>query len=103
MGRPRVRLFAPLVAHHLAPAIIDMNLDENWKCCDNKFEQILTLLHREHSKDIESSSQNSTHHLPIMSNPISMKSSKFMHRSMRWESSSIPMAAYDPHLLLLQP
>jgi len=36
-----------LVAYHLAPAITDFKLDENWECCNNEFEQTLTLLHSE--------------------------------------------------------
>jgi len=38
-----------LVAYDLAPAITHFILDGNWRCCDNKLEQTLTvrLLHNE--------------------------------------------------------
>ena len=51
-----------VVTHHLAPAITDFILDENQKCCDNKLEQALTLLHSPRSKEIKTSRQTSTHH-----------------------------------------
>ena len=44
-----------LVAYHLAPAITNFVSDENWECCNNNLEQILTLLHTEWSKEIEPS------------------------------------------------
>jgi len=55
-----------LVAYHLAPAITDFILDENWACYNNKLEQTLTLLRNEWSTEIEPSRQNSTHHLLIV-------------------------------------
>jgi len=75
-----------LVAYHLAPAITDFNSDGNRVCCNNDLEQTLTLLHSEWSKEIEPSGQSSTHHLLVVSNPIDKKGSKFMRRSMRWET-----------------
>jgi len=33
-----------LVAYHLAPAITDCVSDENRECCNNEFEQKITLL-----------------------------------------------------------
>ena len=86
-----------LVAYHLAPAITDFILDENWECCNNELEQTLTLLHSEWSK--EHSRQNSTHHPLIISNPTDKKDSEFMRRNMRWKAPSMPTAAYDPGLL----
>ena len=88
-----------LVAYHLAPAITDFILNENWECCNNDLEQTLTLLHSEWNKKIEPSRQSSTHHSLIVSNPIDKKGSEFMHRNMRWEAPSMPTAAYDSGLL----
>jgi len=88
-----------LVAYHLAPAITDFILDENWECCNNDLEQTLTQLHSEWSKEIEPSWQSSTHHQLVVSNPIDKKDSEFMRRSMRWEAPSMPTASYDPGLL----
>jgi len=96
-GSQRVR--DHFVAYHLAPAITDFILDENWECCNNELEQTLTLLHNEWSKEIEPSRQNSTHHPLIVSKPIDKKSSEFMPRNMRWEAPLMPTAAYHPHLL----
>jgi len=78
-------------AYHLAPAITDFISDENRECCNNDLEQTRTLLHSEWSEDIEHSRQSSTH------NPLIF--SEFMRRSMRWEASSMPTAAFDPGLL----
>jgi len=88
-----------LVAYHLAPAITDFILNENWECCNNDLEQTLTLLHSEWNKKIEPSRQSSTHHSLIVSNPIDKKGSEFMRRNMRWEAPSMPTAAYDSGLL----
>jgi len=88
-----------LVAYHLAPAIIDLILDENWECCNNELEQTLTLLHSEWSEEIQPSRQSSAHHPLIVSNPIDKKGSEFMRRSMRWEAPSMLTAASDPGLL----
>jgi len=88
-----------LVAYHLAPAITDFISDENRECCNNDFEQTLTLLHSKWSKEIEPSGQSSTHHPLIVSNPIDKRGSEFMRRSMWWEVPSIPTSAYDPGLL----
>jgi len=88
-----------LAAYHLAPAITDFISDENRVCCNNDLEQTLMLLHSEWSKEIEPSRQSSTHHPLIVSNPIDMKGSEFMRRSMRWEAPSMPTSAYDLGLL----
>jgi len=88
-----------VVAYHLAPAITDFILNENRECCNNDLEQTLTLLHSERSKEIEPSWQSSTHHPLIVSNPIDKKGSEFMRRIMRWETPSMPTAAYDPGIL----
>jgi len=88
-----------LIVYHLGPAITDFISDENWECCNNELEQTPTLLHSEWSKEIEPSRQSPTHHPLIVSNPIDEKGSEFMRRSMRWESPSMPTAAYDPRLL----
>jgi len=64
-----------LVAYHLVPAITDFISDENRECCNNNLEQTLALLHSEWSKEIEPSSQSSTHHPLIVSNPIDKKGS----------------------------
>ena len=93
------RIRDTLVACHLAPAITDFILDENWECCNNELEQTLTLLHSEYSKKSEPSRQSSTHHPLIISNPIEKKGSEFMRRSMQWEAPLMPTAAYDPRLL----
>jgi len=87
-----------LVANHLAPAITGFISDENRECCNNEFEQTLTLLHSEWSKEIKPSRQSSTHHPVIVSNPNDKKGSKFIRRSMQWEVPSMPTAAYDPGL-----
>jgi len=68
-------------------------------CCNNDFEQTLTLLHSEWSKEIEPSGQSSTHHPLVVSNPIDKKGSEFMRRNMRWEAPSMPTSAHDPGLL----
>jgi len=86
----------------LTPATTDFILDDNQKCCDNELEQTLTLLHSEWCKEIEPSRQSSTHHPLIVSNTIDKKGSEFMRRSMQWETSSMPTAAYDPRLLSKQ-
>jgi len=88
-----------LVAYHLAPAITDFISHENRKCCKNDFEQTLTLLRSEWSKDIEPSRQSSTHWPLIVISPIDKKCSAYMRRSMQWEAPSMPTAAYDPGLL----
>jgi len=88
-----------LVVYHLASVITDFILDENQECCNNDLEQTLTLLHSEWSKEIEPSGQSSTHHPPLVSNPIDKKCSEFMRRSMRWEVPSMLTSAYDPGLL----
>ena len=88
-----------LGAYHLAPVISDFISDETRECCNNELEQTLMLLHSERRKEIEPSRQNSTHHPLIISNPIDKKRSEFMRRNMRWESPSMPTAAYDPRLL----
>jgi len=88
-----------LVAYHLLPAITDFISDETRECCNKDLEQTLTALHSEWSKEIEPSRQSSTYHSLIVSNPIDMKGSEFMRRSMRWEAPSIPTAGYDPGLL----
>jgi len=88
-----------LVAYHLAPAITDFISDENRECCNNELEHTITLLHSEWSKEIEPSRQSSAHHPLIISNPIDVTGSEFMHRSMRWETPSMPTAEYDPRLL----
>jgi len=88
-----------LVAYHLAPAITDFISDENRVCCNNDREQTLLMLYSEWSKEIEPSGQSATHHPLVVSNPIDMKGSEFMHRSMRWEAPSMPTSAYDPGLL----
>jgi len=90
-----------LVAYRLAPAITYFVPDENREpeCCNNDFEQTLTLLHSEWSKEIEPSRQSPTHHLLIVNNLIDKKGSEFMRRSIRWEASSISTAAYDSGLL----
>ena len=88
-----------VVTHHLAPAITDFILDENQKCCDNKLEQALTLLHSPGSKEIKTSRQTSTHHPHIFGNPMNKRGSEFMRRNMPWEVPSMPTVAYDPHLL----
>jgi len=93
------RVHDHLVAYHLAPAITDFILDENRECCNNEFEQTLTLQHNERSEAIEPSRQSSRHHPLIVSNPIGMKDSKFMRRSMRWDAPLMPTAAYGPGLL----
>jgi len=65
-----------VVVYHLAPAIIDIILDENRKCCGNEIEQTLTLLHSEWGKEIEPRRlprQNLTHHPLIVCNPIDKK------------------------------
>jgi len=88
-----------LVAYHLAPAITDFISDENRMCCNNNLEQTLMLLHSGWSEEIEPSGQSSTHHPLVVSNPIDMKSSEFMRRSMRWEAPSMPTSAHDLGLL----
>jgi len=88
-----------LVVYHLAPAITDFISDEDRVCCNNDLEQTPTLLHSEWSKEIEPSGQSSTHHPLVVSNPIDMKSSEFMRRSMQWEEPWMPTSAYDPGLL----
>jgi len=88
-----------LVAYHLAPAITDFISDENRVCCNNDFEQTLTLLRSEWSKEIEPSGQSSTHHPLVVSNAIDKKGSEFMRRSMRWEAPSMPTSVHDPGLL----
>ena len=98
-GSQRVR--DHLVAYHLAPAITDLILDENWECCNNELEQILTLLQSEWSKKIEPSRQSSAHHPLIVSNPIDKTGSEFMRRSMRWKAPSMPTPAYCPRCLHL--
>jgi len=62
-----------LVAYHLAPAITDVILDEDWEYCNNKFEQTLMMLYNVCSKEIEPTRQNSTHHPLTDSNPIEKK------------------------------
>jgi len=59
-----------LVACHLKSVITHFILDENQESCNNEREQTIMLLHREWSKEIEPSRQNSTHHPLIVSNPI---------------------------------
>ena len=88
-----------LFVYHLAPAITDFISDEDRVCCNNDLEQTPTLLHSEWSKEIEPSGQSSTHHPLVVSNPIDMKSSEFMRRSMQWEEPWMPTSAYDPGLL----
>jgi len=88
-----------LVAYHLAPAITAFVLDEDWKCCNNELEQTLTLLHSEWRKKIEPSRQKSTQYLIIVSNLIDSKGSEFVETCMRWETHSMPTAAYDFRLL----
>ena len=83
----------------VALAITDFIPDENQECCNNDFEQTLTLLHSEWSKEIEPWRQSSTYHPRIVSNTIDKRASEFMRRSMRWEAPSMPTAAYDPGLL----
>ena len=41
------------IAHHLAPVITKLILDDKQKCCDNKFEQMLALLHSKWSREAE--------------------------------------------------
>jgi len=92
-----------LVAYHLAPALTDFISDENRMCCNNDFEQTLTLLHSEWCKEIEPLGQSSTHHPLVVSNPmIDKKGSEFMRRSMRLEAPSMPTSAYYPGLLCEQ-
>ena len=92
-----------LVACHSAPAITDFISDENRMCCNNDFEQTLTLLHSEWCKEIEPLGQSSTHHPLVVSNPmIDKKGSEFMRRSMRLEAPSMPTSAYYPGLLCEQ-
>ena len=93
------RVCEHLFSCHLAPAITNFTSDENRECCNNEFEQILTLLHNEWSKEIEPSRQSSTPHPLIVSNPIDEKGSEFLRRSMWWEAPLIPTAAYVPRLL----
>ena len=59
-----------LVACHLKSVITHFILDENQESCNNEREQTIMLLHREWSKEIEPSRQNSIHHPLIVSNPI---------------------------------
>ena len=75
------RLRDHLVAYQLAPAITNFIVDENQDCCNNQLEHTQTLLHSEWSKEIEPSSQNSTHHPIIVSNPIDKKGLEFMRRN----------------------
>jgi len=63
----------------------DSILDENKECCDIKFDQTLTLLHCELSKEIQP-----FRHFPLtVSNPIDQNDFKFMHRNKKWEALSV--------------
>ena len=66
---------------------------------NNDLEQTIMLLHSERSTDIKPSRKSSTHHPLIVNNPIDKENLEIMHRSMRWEASSMPTAAYDPGFL----
>ena len=97
--RQQPRGTRPLSCVSLGACVTDFISDENRVCCNTNFEQTLTLLHSEWSKEIETSGQSSTHHPLVVSNPIDKKGSEFMCRSMRWEAPSMPTSTYDPGLL----
>ena len=80
------------IAHHLASIITKFMLDEKRRCCDNKLEQTLALLHSEWSREVEpvkERTQSLIRRSVTVSDPIDKNGASFKVETQRYEVDNI--------------